>query len=185
MARHSSQAVFTERSQLGSFRKGDGNNKRRPILMAVDTNNALQVLASAVTPVVLVSASAILISGVTSRYISISDRMRNLSKEYRDAQTGADRRTCIERQMRLFHRRVYLISWAIRNLYAAAWCFMAEVLIISATLWRDSLVSATVPLFLLGTLLAMVAIMMQLLELHESNRTLALEVEDVARLRKG
>jgi hypothetical protein len=31
----------------------------------------------------------------------------------------------------------------------------------------------------------MVAIMMQLLELHESNRTLALEVEDVARLRKG
>jgi hypothetical protein len=62
---------------------------------------------------------------------------------------------------------------------------MAEVLIISATLWRDSLVSATVPLFLLGTLLAMVAIMMQLLELHESNRTLALEVEDVARLRKG
>jgi hypothetical protein len=146
------------------------------------TNNALQVLASAVTPVVLVSATAILISGVNSRHISIADRMRTLSNEYRDVQTNEDRRMIIEQQMWMFHKRIHLVSWAIRNLYAAAWCFVAEVLIISATLWRDSLVGATVPLFLLGILLIMVAIAMQLLELHVSNRTLLLEVGEVIRL---
>jgi DNA-binding transcriptional regulator YbjK len=148
------------------------------------TTNALQVLASAVTPVVLVSATAILISGVNSRHISISDRMRTLSTEYRDVQTNEGRRTMIERQMWMFKKRIHLVSWAIRNLYAAAWCFVAEVLIISATLWRDSLVGATVPLFLVGIVLIMVAIAMQLLELHVSNRTLFLEVGEVMRLGK-
>ena len=36
----------------------------------------LRVLAAAVTPVVLVSAAAILIGTVNSRYVAISDRMR-------------------------------------------------------------------------------------------------------------
>lgn len=151
-------------------------------VMPNGTNTALQVLASAVTPVVLVSATAILISGVNSRHISIADRMRTLSREYRDVQTNEDRRTLIEQQMWMFNKRIHLVSWAIRNLYAAAWCFVAEVLIISATLWRDSLVAATVPLFLLGIVLMMVAIVMQLLELHEANRTLFLEVGGVIAL---
>jgi len=47
--------------------------------MLVQNGDPLQVLAAAVTPVVMVSATAILISGVNSRYISISDRMRSLA----------------------------------------------------------------------------------------------------------
>jgi DNA-binding transcriptional regulator YbjK len=146
------------------------------------TNNALQVLASAVTPVVLVSATAILISGVNSRHISIADRMRTLSSEYRDVRTTDDRRTIIEQQMWMFNKRIHQVSWAIRSLYAAAWCFVAEVLLISATLWRDSLVAATVPLFLVGILLMMVAIAMQLMELQEANRTLFLEMGELKQL---
>ena len=37
----------------------------------------LQVLTAAVTPVVLVSATAVLISGVNARYMSASDRIRS------------------------------------------------------------------------------------------------------------
>jgi hypothetical protein len=44
----------------------------------------MQVLTAAVTPVVLVSATAILISGTNARYISISDRIRALAHEYRE-----------------------------------------------------------------------------------------------------
>lgn len=142
-------------------------------------DGALQILTSAVTPVVLVSATAVLISGVNSRYISIADRMRTLSKEYRDAQTAEERRSTIQQQMHTFYKRIHLVSWAIRCLYAAAWCFVAEVLIISATLWRDSLVAATVPLFLVGIGLVMLAVALQLFELQESNRTLFIEVDDV------
>lgn len=142
-------------------------------------DSALQILTSAVTPVVLVSATAVLISGVNSRHISISDRMRSLSKEYRDAPTTEERRGTIQQQMHMFYKRIHFVSWAIRSLYAAAWCFVAEVLIISATLWRDSLVAATVPLFLVGIGLLMLALALQLIELHEANRTLVIEVHDV------
>ena len=48
------------------------------------TSDAMQVLTAAVTPVVLVSATAILISGTNARYISISDRIRALAHEYRE-----------------------------------------------------------------------------------------------------
>ncbi len=50
-------------------------------------DDPLQVVASAVTPVVLVSATAILIGGVNSRHISISDRIRSLTAEYRNPGT--------------------------------------------------------------------------------------------------
>jgi hypothetical protein len=48
------------------------------MLTLIQNGDPLRVLAAAVTPVVMVSAAAILISGVNSRYISISDRMRSL-----------------------------------------------------------------------------------------------------------
>jgi hypothetical protein len=54
-------------------------------------------------------------------------------------------------------------------------------LIISATLWRKMLAVATVPLFLLGILLLIFAIVCELLELQAANRTLFTEVSDLDR----
>ena len=82
-------------------------------------NDAMQVLTAAVTPVVLVSATAILISGTNSRYISISDRMRALAHEYRDANCIEQRRITISREMLTFQHRIHLVSWAVRALYTA------------------------------------------------------------------
>jgi len=96
-------------------------------------NDPLQVLAAAVTPVVLVSATAILVSGVNSRYIS----------------------------------------------YASVGCFITVAMVISATLWKKPLEAVTLPLFTTGILMILAAIIFQLLELHLSNRTIALEVRDI------
>jgi hypothetical protein len=142
-------------------------------------NDAMQVLAAAVTPVVLVSATAILISGSNSRYISISDRMRALAHEYRDANCEEQRRITISRQMLTFEYRIHLVSWAVRALYTAVGAFITDALIISATLWRHMLAAATLPLFLLGILLIVLAIVCQLLELQSSNRTISLEISDI------
>jgi hypothetical protein len=79
-----------------------------------------------------------------------------------------------------FQYRIHLISWAVRALYMAVGAFLTEALLISATLWRQMLAKATLPLFLLGILLMMLAIVCQLLELHSSNRTLSLEIRDIA-----
>ena len=91
----------------------------------------LKVVATAVTPVVMVSATAVLISGVNARYMSISDRVRTLAREYRDRGTTTERQANIRGQMVVFHRRIRLVSWAARVLYAAVGCFIADALLIS------------------------------------------------------
>lgn len=141
--------------------------------------NPLQLIASAVTPVVLVSATAILISGVNSRYTSIADRVRSLTAEYRRADTTDTRRASISSQLPKFEIRVRLVSWAIRGLNLATACFVAMALIISATLWREMLAIATVPLFIVGILLLMFAIVCELMELQVANRTLFAEMADI------
>jgi uncharacterized integral membrane protein len=147
------------------------------------TNDGMQVLTAAVTPVVLVSATAILISGINSRYIAISDRMRALAHEYRDPNCIEHRRSTISHEMLTFQYRIHLISLAVRALYMAVGAFITDALLISATLWRQMLAIATLPLFLLGILLIMLAIVCQLLELQSSNRTLSLDISDIGETR--
>ena len=142
-------------------------------------NDAVQVLTAAVTPVVLVSATAILISGINSRYISISDRLRSLAHEYRDPSCPQHRRVAITREIVAFRHRMHLMSWAVRSLYAAVGAFIVDALIISATLWREMLAKATLPLFIAGILLVLFALVCQLLELRSSDRTIAIELSDI------
>lgn len=146
--------------------------------MFVPVDDPLQVVASAVTPVVMVSATAILISGVNSRYIAIADRIRSLMTEFRAAGTSSQRRASISRQMVGFKRRVRLVSWSIRGLYMASGCFVMMALLISATLWRRMVAEATLPLFILGIVMLIFAIICELIELKVSNDTLSVELSD-------
>jgi hypothetical protein len=139
----------------------------------------LQIVATAVTPVVMVSATAILTSGVNSRYMSISDRVRSLSREFRDPLTPESRRADIREQMTIFVRRVYLISWSIRMCYTAMACFVLMALVITATAFRQMLIAVTVPMFIMGIGFVIAAITFQLLELRASNRTITLELKDI------
>jgi hypothetical protein len=142
-------------------------------------NDPLQILAAAVTPVVLVSATSILVSGVNSRYISIADKMRGLAQEFRAPSCTHQRKSLIAAQMGIFKKRIALVAWAVRVLYTSIGCFTAVAMVISATLWQKMLQSITVPMFAAGIAMILVAIICQLLELHLSNRTIALEIRDV------
>jgi hypothetical protein len=150
------------------------------VISEMPGDSQLQVLAAAVTPVVLVSAAAILISGVNARYIAIADRMRSLAQEYRAKTCDPHRRDVIVRQMSVFQLRVRLVSWAERVLYFAVACFTSVALMISAALRKSELEAASLPTFSIGIVLLMIAICLQLAELQFSNRTLRLETEDIA-----
>jgi hypothetical protein len=52
-------------------------------------------------------------------------------------------------------------------------------LLISATLWREMLAEATVPLFIAGILLLLVSIVCELWELQKANSTLFDEIADL------
>jgi len=129
--------------------------------------------------VVMVSATAILIAGVNSRYISISDRVRTLAREFREPHTSEDRRANIRRQMIIFHWRMRLVAWASRVLYAAVGCFVSVALLISISVSRQVMLGATPAMFLSGLILVALAIVLQLLELKQSNVTIEIESADV------
>jgi hypothetical protein len=144
-----------------------------------EATDPLRVVASAVSPVVMVSATAILISGVNSRYISISDRVRNLTHEFREYDPSNERRRNIKSQMIIFRHRLRLVSWATRVLYAAAGCFVSVAVLISASAWLRGTEGLTLPLFLFGLVLTVAAIGFQVMELQASNATIELESRDV------
>lgn len=137
----------------------------------------LNVVAAAVTPVVMVSATAILIGGVNSRYMAIADRVRGLTRELRDSSTSPERRACIQAQLVYFIRRVSHVSSATRLLYFAVACFVAVALAISVSSTRVMLLYVTLPLFVAGLSLICLALSFQIWELHDANRTLELEVK--------
>jgi hypothetical protein len=102
-----------------------------------------------------------------------------LSAEFRNPQTTEARRAIISQQMPIFVRRINLVSWSIRMCYTAVACFVVMALVITATAFRQMLVSVTVPMFILGIGFVIAAIVLQLLELKASNSTILLEVKDI------
>lgn len=144
-------------------------------------NDPLRIVTTAVAPVVMVSATAVLISGVNARYISISDRVRTLAHEYRGEGVDAARKSNIREQVVVFQYRMKLVSWASRLLYAAVACFIAVALLICLSTLRQTLTFVTFPLFVTGVAMAGVAITLQFLEIHASHRTLDLEASEVLR----
>src|SRR5580692_5704808 len=108
----------------------------------------MAAIAAAVTPVVMISANAILIGAISSKHQAMSDRLRVLSAEWRSPDTGAARRDSIRAQVQLFTLRIAWISRAHFLLYVATACFLAMVLVIALTLESLSL-----PLLLGGVIL--------------------------------
>ena len=141
----------------------------------------LRIVTTAVTPVVMVSATAVLLSGVNARYLAVSDRMRKLAAEYREVGLTPARRENIQRQMLVFERRMELVSWSSRILYVAICCFIVVALLICLSTWRHMLTLVTLPIFSVGIAMVGTAVVLQLLEVQASRRTLSLEAAEVLR----
>ncbi len=82
----------------------------------------LGVVAVAVTPVVMVSATAILIGGVSAKHQALADRLRLLMAEFRSPQTSEARKQSVLAQVKLFRRRLKYATLSHLGLYVAAAC---------------------------------------------------------------
>ncbi len=141
----------------------------------VITQGPLAVVAAAVTPVVMISATAILIGGVSAKHQSLSDRLRALTAEYRLPETSDHRKAGIRTQLRLFRRRVRYVTLAHLGLYLAVACFIGMVMVISLSPMTGSGTRLTLPMFISGVLLLLGAVVSEVLELLLASRTLELE----------
>jgi hypothetical protein len=138
----------------------------------------MAAIAAAVTPVVMISANAILIGTIGSKHQAMADRLRNMTAEWRDPLTGEARRRSIEEQLRLFVVRISWISRAHFLLYLATAFFIAMVLVIALIPVFPSvrgLELASLPLLLTGVALMLAAIFLELLDLRKAHLTIEME----------
>jgi hypothetical protein len=145
----------------------------------------VKVVTTAVAPVVMISATAILISGISSKHQSLSDRLRQLTAEYRSPQTSKDRRLNLQAQIQLFQRRIRYVSRAHISLFCATACFVSMVLVLAFTQRISTLISWTLPSFLLGVVLLLLAVVYEIMELLLAGRTLCLEITSALNLTHG
>jgi hypothetical protein len=136
-------------------------------------------ISAAVTPVVMISANAILISAITSKHQSMSDRLRALTAEWRNAATPVTRREAISLQLRLFDERLRWVTWSHIILYMATACFIAMVIAIAVSPRLEALSGASLGLLIAGVALMFLGILLELLDLAKARATVELEIKDI------
>jgi len=137
------------------------------------------VIGSVVAPVGLITTTAILLSGYTSKYSSISDQMRGLTEEYRMAATGAPRRENLREQLRLYHRRITAMWAASTLLSLALLSFVATVLVVLFSVRAAHLGPVGVGTLLLGLIFVAAAVGLELYEISLARLTVAGELSDI------
>jgi hypothetical protein len=139
----------------------------------------MAAIAAAVTPVVMISANAILIGTISAKHQAMSDRVRALTAEWRAPGTSAARRAAISAQVRVFAGRIAWISRSHVILYVATVFFLAMVLVIALTPLIQTWAEFSVPLMLGGVALMLIAIVLELLDLRKARASIEAEIADV------
>jgi hypothetical protein len=139
-------------------------------------DGSLSIIGAAVSPVVMISANAILSSGINARHSNVADRLRNLLEEYREEHTTERRRESIQQQLPLFQRRIAHIERANIFLFCATASFVVTVMIIALGFYWKLAAQLALPFFLLGVLLMLAGILAEVIELRTARSTLRMEV---------
>jgi len=149
----------------------------RPLV--ISPADPLNLVAAAVTPVVMVSATSILLSGIRdSLSIDLGSYPRHLA---RISNRKSIRRTLqtIGLEIRIFRIRVQLIAWAARMLYIALGCFIVVALVLAVSTWRPHLPALFIAIFPAGLICVAAAIGLALVELEYSKQTNGLEISEL------
>lgn len=137
------------------------------------------VIGNVVAPVGLITTTAILLSGYTSKYSSISDQLRGLTSEYRAEATHALRRENLQEQLRLFHRRITAMWAASTLLSLALLSFVATVLAVLFSSRAAHLGPVGIGTLLVGLIFVGVAVGLELYEISLARLTVAGELSDI------
>ena len=143
----------------------------------MDTD-AVQRIAAAVTPAVMVSACGLIALGLDNQTARMSPRLRELAREYRSVEVSGPRVQVVRRETQTLARRHGLYVAALLCDYASLLCF---VLTSASALWSTSAASQAVALVLFtgGVVLLAVMAVCTILSLRLSRRAIVLEEQEV------
>jgi hypothetical protein len=147
--------------------------------------STVDVIATAVAPIVMVSATGLLFIGVQTKNLHLADRVRDLMREYRAAVSSKDTERCeaIKAQIVLFDRRIRLSQRALESLYGAIVSFVTTTLLLAVAPWTGQTIvstSVTGGIFILGIASLLLALVLEFLEMRAGLSTIAIETRAVA-----
>ena len=141
--------------------------------------STVDVIATAVAPIVMVSATGLLFIGVQTKNIHLADRVRDLMREYREAISCEDKehREALRAQIVLFERRIRLSQRALESLYGAIVSFVTTTLLLAVAPWIGHTVvpsPVTGGIFILGIASLLLALVLEFLEMRAGLSTIAI-----------
>jgi hypothetical protein len=137
------------------------------------------LISLAATPVVMITATSILLSSYSAKYAAIAGQMRQVTAEFRSPHTGHERRTDLRSQARFFRRRLAAMWTASILLSLALLAFLATVMAVifaQHTAWFDTLAACTL---VGGLALIGLAVFFEILEIRLARSTAKLELADL------
>ncbi len=156
-----------------------------------------QTIQLILAPVVMITACAFITNGLMSRFTRINDRMRMLARERFDLLRTASQDTRArddlffqqrlretDRQLPMLLQRHQLLRNALLLVYCAIATFIVDMFTIglSALLKQEILATIALGVFLLGTMILFVAVMLEIVEVIRSHYGLNVEVQHIAEL---
>jgi hypothetical protein len=161
----------------------------------VTADDIARTIQLIIAPVVMVTACAITLGGLMSHYQAVNDRLRMMTHERLDLlrsqldadKFGRERLDEIDLQAPELLRRHKLLRDALLTIESAVVTFVACMLAIAVASVTTSVVVAqgVLVLFILGTLMLLVGVLLSALEIRVSHRALAFEVRRVLDLKRG
>jgi hypothetical protein len=119
--------------------------------------NALQQVAAAVTPAVMVSACGLVALGLDNQTARMAMRLRELAREWRDISEPSARRDLVAHQVEVLDRRHGLYSRALLLNYGALFAFVITSLLwLAQAFWP---IPTELPVLVFGAGVAMLAAM--------------------------
>jgi len=140
-----------------------------------------------IAPVVMISASSLIINGLINRYTSIGNRLRQMSKERLEIVWGSNtplqQERAIELDFQMPHLlfRHRLLHRSVLGLYYAILMFVIDMLVIAAAVMFDNSYVATgaIGLFIIGMFTLAAGVVIAVSEVYTSHDALRYEIQRV------
>ena len=156
----------------------------------MDVETLARTIQSILAPVVMISACAITLGGLWGHASSINDRLRAMNRERLDLWRAAatdvyttERLLQIDTQTPTLVSRHRRVIQAIVAMYAAILVYIVSMFAIAGASLANISATFALLLFLAGTLLLLIAILLAVLEIRISQTAIEFEVNRVAGLR--
>jgi hypothetical protein len=147
--------------------------------------DALQPIAAAGTPAVMVSACGLLALGLDNQTARMASRLRDLAREHRDPALPAPRRALVAEQVRVLDRRHGLYARALLLVYGACFAFVATSLLWLAQVFVDVPAELPVVVFALGVVMLAAMAVLVIASIALARATISAEAAEVLRPRRA